>query len=176
MTKTQMATYLGKIPIIPLVKLEAGPVKKLYSAEDTLEDEHVFPVVGETSEDKLKYLVDHVPAKKLMFAIAIEDLQLNQTSQVKISMKYGFPKTRIQRMMSEDPAHRKGGWQYQAERQKKRKAAQKEQAEVTEEIPTKKAKKQPEIPLEVLLQHPDNELLDIPLNEDDEDLPDVQID
>ena len=32
MTKTQMATYLGKIPIIPLVKPEAGPVKQLYSA------------------------------------------------------------------------------------------------------------------------------------------------
>ena len=104
-TKTQMATYLGKIPIIPLVKPEAGPVKKLYSAEDTSENEHVFPVVGETWEDKLKYLVNHVPTKKLMFAIAIGDLQLNQTSQAKISMKYGFPKTRIQRMMSQDPAH-----------------------------------------------------------------------
>ena len=87
MTKTQMAIYLGKIPIIPLVKPEAGPVKKLYSAEDTSENEHVFPVVGETWEDKLKYLVNHVPTEKLMFAIAIEDLQLNQTSQVKISMK-----------------------------------------------------------------------------------------
>ena len=115
MMKTQMATYLGKIPIIPLVKPEAGPVKKLYSAEDTSEDEHVFPVVGETWEDKLKYLVDHVPAKKLMFAIAIGDLQLNQTSQAKISMKYRFPKTRIQRTMSQDLAHCKGGCQYQAE-------------------------------------------------------------
>ena len=81
MTKTQMATYLGKIPIIPLVKLEAGPVKKLYLAEDTSEDEHVFPAVGETWEDKLKYLVNHVPTEKLMFAIAIGDLQMNQTSQ-----------------------------------------------------------------------------------------------
>ena len=81
MTKTQMATYLGKIPMIPLVKPEAGPVKKLYSAEDTSEDEYMFPVVGETWEDKLKYLVDHVPTKKLMFAIAIGDLQMNQTSQ-----------------------------------------------------------------------------------------------
>ena len=115
MMKTQMATYLGKIPIIPLVKPEAGPIKKIYSAEDTIEDEHVFPVVGETWEDKLKYLVEHVPAKKLMLAIAIGDLQLNQTSQGKISMKYGFPKTRIQRTMSQDPAHRKGGHQYQAE-------------------------------------------------------------
>ena len=105
MTKTQMATYLGKIPIIPLVKPKAGPVKKLYSAEDTSEDEHVFPVVGETWEDKLKYLINHVLTEKLMFAIAIGDLQLNQTSQAKISMKYGFPKTRIQRTMSQDPAH-----------------------------------------------------------------------
>ena len=115
MTKTQMAMYLGKIPIIPLVKPEASPVKKLYSAEDTSEDEHVFPVVGETWEDKLKYLVEHVPAEKLMLAIAIGDLQLNQTSQVKISMKYGFPKTRIQRTMSQDLAHCKGGRQYQVE-------------------------------------------------------------
>ena len=115
MTKTQMATYLGKIPIVPLVKPEAGPVKKLYSAEDTLEDKHMFPVVGETWEDKLKYLIDHVPTEKLMFAIAIGDLQLNQTSQGKISMKYGFPKTRIQRTMSQDPAHRKRGRQYQVE-------------------------------------------------------------
>ena len=120
MTKTQMATYLGKIPIIPLLKPEADPVKKLYSAEETSEDKHVFPVVGETWEDKLKYLVDHVPTEKLMFAIAIGDLQLNQTSQTKISMKYGFPKTRIQRTMSQDPAHRKEGCQYQAKRQKKR--------------------------------------------------------
>ena len=85
MTKSQMATYLGKIPIIPLVKPKAGRVKKLNSAEDTSEDEHVIPVVGETWEDKLKYLVDHVPAEKLMFAIAIGDLQMNQTSQAKIT-------------------------------------------------------------------------------------------
>ena len=106
MTKTQMATYFGKIP---------GPVKKVYSAEDASEEEHVFPVVGETWEDKLKYLVEHVPAEKLMLTITIGDLQLNQTSQAKISMKYSFPKTRIQRIMSQDPAHRKGGHQYQAD-------------------------------------------------------------
>ena len=56
MTKTQMATYLGKIPIIPPVKPEAGPVKKLYSAEDTSEDEHMFPVVGETEKINLNTL------------------------------------------------------------------------------------------------------------------------
>ena len=50
-----------------------------------------------------------------MLTITIGDPQLNQTSQAKISMKYSFPKTRIQRIMSQDPAHRKGGHQYQAE-------------------------------------------------------------
>ena len=115
MTKTQMATYLGKIPIIPFVKPEAGPVKKVYSVEDASKEEHVFPVVGEIWEDKLKYLVEHVPAEKLMLPITIGDLQLNQTSQAKISMKYSFLKTRIQRIMSQDPAHCKGGCQYQAE-------------------------------------------------------------
>ena len=53
---------------------------------------------------------------------------------------------------------------------------EKEQMEMSEYVPIKKARKQPEIPLEVLLQHPDNELLDIPIDEDDDDLPDVQID
>ena len=37
-------------------------------------------------------------------------------------------------------------------------------------------RKQPEIPLEVLLQDPDNQLLDIPVDDDDKDLPDVEID
>ena len=50
-----------------------------------------------------------------------------------------------------------------------------EKVEKVEEIPTNKVRTQPEIPLEVLLQDPDNQLLDIPINDDDEDLPDIQI-
>ena len=93
MSKTQLATYLGKIPIIPLVKPEGGPVMKTYNPQEATDDEHLFPVAGDTWEDKLKYLTERVPAEKLVFAIAIGDLQLNQTSQAKISQKYGFPKT-----------------------------------------------------------------------------------
>ena len=96
MSKTQLATYFGKIPIVPLVKPEGGPVMKTYNPQETTDDEHLFPGAGNTWEDKLKYLTDHVPAEKLVFAIAIGDLQLNQMSQAKISQKYGFPKTRIQ--------------------------------------------------------------------------------
>ena len=76
--------------------------------------------------------------------------------------------------MSVDPAHKKGGRQYQVEKQKKRKMTEK--VEKAEEIPTKKTCTQPEIPLEVLLQDPDNQLLDIPVDDDDKDLPDIQID
>ena len=96
MSKMQLTTYLGKIPIVPLVKPEGGPVMKTYNPQESSDDEHLFPVSGETWEDKLKYLTDHVPAEKLVFAKAIGDLQLNQTSQAKISQKYGFPKMRIQ--------------------------------------------------------------------------------
>ena len=96
MSKMQLATYLGKIPIIPLIKPEGGPVMKIYNPQESSDDEHLFPVAGETWEDKLRYLTKRVPAEKLVFAIAIGDLQLNQTSQAKISQKYGFPKTRIQ--------------------------------------------------------------------------------
>ena len=172
MSKTQLVTYLGKIPIVALVKPEGGPVIKTYTPQEVTDDEHLFPVVGETWEEKLKYLTDHVPVEKLVFAIAIGDLQLNQTSRAKISQKYGFLKTRVQRVMSADPAHKNGGRQYQAECIKKRKTMEK--AEEVEETLTKKVKPQPEIPVEVLQQDPDDELLDIP--DDDEDLPSIQID
>ena len=109
MSKMQLATYLGKIPIIPLIKPEGVPVTKIYNPQESSDDEHLFPVAGETWDDKLKYLTNRVPAEKLVFAIAIGDLQLNQTLQAKISQKYGFPKTQIQQAMSADPAHRKGG-------------------------------------------------------------------
>ena len=53
MSKMQLATYLGKIPIVPLVKLEGGPVMKTYNPQEATDDEHLFPVAGDTWEDKL---------------------------------------------------------------------------------------------------------------------------
>ena len=53
MSKTQLATYLGKIPIVPLVKPEGGPVTKTYNPQEATDDEHLFPVAGNTWEDKL---------------------------------------------------------------------------------------------------------------------------
>ena len=52
MSKTQLATYLGKIPIIPLIKPEGGPVTKIYNPQESSDNEHLFPVAGETWEDR----------------------------------------------------------------------------------------------------------------------------
>ena len=48
MLKMQLATYLGKIPIIPLVKPEGGPVMKTYNPQEGTDDENLFLVAGDT--------------------------------------------------------------------------------------------------------------------------------
>ena len=42
MTKTQLALYLGKVPVIPLVKPEAGHVTKIYSEEKAADPNYDF--------------------------------------------------------------------------------------------------------------------------------------
>ena len=119
MSKTQLALYLGKVPVIPLVKPEAGHVTKMYVEEKPVDPKYDYEVRGHTWEEKLDYLVKHVPAEHLLFAIAIGDMQVNQFSQAHIAFKYGYAKTRIQRALSHNPEHRKGGRQYQQERKRK---------------------------------------------------------
>ena len=76
MTNAQMAQYLGKIHIMPLMKVESGPVSKTYTEEDT-DGEHKFVVRGDTHEEKLQHLVETIPAHRLLLAIAIGDIHLN---------------------------------------------------------------------------------------------------
>ena len=161
MTKTQLALYLGKVPVIPLVKPEAGHVVKVYSEEKAADPNYDFGVQGDSWEEKLDFLVKHVPAERLLFAIAIGDMQINQFSQAHTALKYGFAKTRIQRALSHDPSHKKGGRQYQQER--KRKAQPKPQEE--ESTPAKQAKVQTPIPEAVLQHTEEDELGDLPVDE-----------
>ena len=65
MTNAQMAQYLGKIHIMPLMKVESGPVSKTYTEEDT-DGEHKFVVRGDTHEEKLQHLVETIPAHRLL--------------------------------------------------------------------------------------------------------------
>ena len=118
MTNAQMAQYLGKIHIMPLMKVESGPVSKIYTEEDT-DDEHKFVVRGNTHEEKLQHLVETVPAHRLLLAIAIGDIHLNSLTYSQASQKYEFSKSRIQRAISGKAEHKKGGKQYYQERKRK---------------------------------------------------------
>ena len=95
MTNAQLANYMGKIHIMPLVKAESGPVTKTYT-EETTNEENNFVVRGDTHEEKLKGLVETVPAHRLMLAIAIGDVHLNSLTYGQASQKYEFSKSRIQ--------------------------------------------------------------------------------
>ena len=109
MTKTQLALYLGKLPVMPMVKAECKAVSKLYVPEEGTDPNFKYPVQGDSWEEKLKFMTEHIPTEKLLFAITIGDHTLNQFSQAKTALKYSFAKTRIQRALSHDPSHRKGG-------------------------------------------------------------------
>ena len=105
MTKTQLALYLGKLPVMPMVKVEGRTVSKLYVPEEGTDPNFEYPVQGDSWEEKLKLMTEHIPAEKLLFAIAIGDHTLNQFLQAKTALKYGLAKTRIQRALSHDPSH-----------------------------------------------------------------------
>ena len=89
----------------------------------------------------------------------MEICNINQFSQAHTALKYGFAKTRIQRALSHDPSHKKGGRQYQQERKCK---AQPKLPEGEESTPAKQAKEQTPIPEAVLQHMEDDELADIP--------------
>ena len=73
-------------------------------------------------------------------------------------MKYG----RIQRALSHDPSHRKGGRQYIQERKRKDQTQGGEEVEMEEVLSAKIIKVQPPIPQEVLQHNKEDELGDPP--------------
>ena len=120
MTNAQLANYMGKVHIMPLVKAESGSVTKTYT-EETTPEEFKFVMQGETHEEKLDSLTKNIPVKRIMLAVALGDVLLNKLSHSQASMKYGFSKTMIQRSLSGKAEHKKGGKQYQQERKCKTK-------------------------------------------------------
>ena len=77
MTNAQLANYMRKIHIMPLVKAESGPVTKTYTEEATSE-EYKLVVQGETHEERLETLTKNVPAKRIILAVALGDILLNR--------------------------------------------------------------------------------------------------
>ena len=176
MTNAQLANYMGKIHIMPLVKAESGPVTKTYTEETTAE-EYKFVMQGETHEDKLDSLVRNVPAKRIMLAIALGDVLLNKLSHSQASMKYGFSKTMIQRTLSGKIEHKKGGKQYQQER--KRKTEQDASEPVKKRKNDQNKDEEEEVrPVSVLFQQTKEQdiLPDLVEDDDDDQFPKVKID
>ena len=176
MTNAQLANYMGKIHIMPLVKAESGPVTKTYTEETTAE-EYKFVMQGETHEEKLDSLVRNVPAKRIMLAIALGDVLLNKLSHSQASMKYGFSKTMIQRTLSGKIEHKKGGKQYQQER--KRKTEQDASEPVKKRKNDQNKDEEEEVrPVSVLFQQTKEQdiLPDLVEDDDDDQFPKVKID
>ena len=143
MSKTQLGLYLGKIPFTPLIKAEPGTVKRDVPWEATKEEEFNPEVkLDDTPEEKLQSITNQLSAKRVMFMIALGDYTINKHSQRFISKKYGITLSSVQRMISGDPAHKKGGRQYETE--KKRKTRKTTTEEETEDEPEKKKTKKVE--------------------------------
>ena len=135
MSKTQIAMYLGKVHYMLLVKPEPGVTEKVYVPEPIENDETSYVVGPGTHEEKLDSLVKSTPAWRILWAVALGDVLINKLSQAQASKKYSIAKTRIQRMLSQNPDHSKGGKQYQIEAKKWKAAEAKE-----EPVKGKKAK------------------------------------
>ena len=140
MSKTQLGLYLGKIPFTPLIKAEPGTVKRDVPWEAIKEEEFNPEVkLEDTPEDRLQNIITQLTARRVMFMIVLGDYTINKHSQRFISKKYGITLSSIQRTISGDPAHKKGGRQYESE--KKRKVRKTTTEEETEDEPEKKKKK-----------------------------------
>ena len=176
MTNAQLANYMGKIHIMPLVKAESGPVTKTYTEETTTE-EYKFVMQGETHEEKLDSLVRNVPAKRIMLAIALGDVLLNKLSHSQASMKYGFSKTMIQCMLSGKIEHKKGGKQYQQERKCKTEQDASEPVKKRKNDQNKDEEEEVQ-PVSVLFQLTKEQdiLPDLVEDDDDDQFPEVKID
>ena len=179
MTNAQVANYLGKTHIMPLVKAEARSVSKVYVGETTSE-ENKFVVRGDTHEEKLQGLIDTVPAHQLLLAIAIGDIHLNRLSYAQASEKYEFSKSRIQRAISGKSEHKKGGKQYKQER--KRQAPWEGESTEGKKKKSSSGKEvkggepsQVETPAEEEMGNPPETLPDL-VEGDEEDFPSVDID
>ena len=176
MSKTQLSQYLGKVHIIPLVKIESRPVSKIYSAEREQEGGMSLSVVGETHEEKLKNLVETVPIHHLLLAIAIGDVHLNGLSHTQASMKYGFSKSKIQRVISGKTEHKKGGKQYQSERKRKGDEETGSSSQ-PKKLKDEEGEEEDDHPVPVTFEGPKEEEEEIlPDLVDDNEFPDVKID
>ena len=177
MSKTQLGLYLGKIPFTPLIKAEPGTVKRDVPWE-AIKEEEFNPEINldETPEEKLQSITTQLTAQRVMFMVALGDYVINKHSQRYISKKYGITLSSVQRMISGNPEHKKGGRQYESEKKKRGRKTTTEEEETEGEPEKKKSKKKEKTPgaptiVEMPLSMQRGEAED----DDDLELPDVNI-
>ena len=167
MSKTQLGLYLGKVPFTPLIKAEPGTVKQSLPSEPVSAEEFNPQIKIEgTAEDVLQNVVNQITAERVLFMVAIGDLTINKHSQRFVSKKYNISLSSIQRTLSGDPAHKKGGRQYETEKRKKAKKITTEEETEEDEPRKKKPKKTPGAP--TLVQLP--EVMEQQKEDDDDEL------
>ena len=179
MTKTQLGLYLGKIPFTPLIKAEAGAMQRDLPMEAAKLEEYNPEIRKDPAEDQVQDIINQLTASRVLFMIAMGDFTINRHSQRYISKKYNITLSSIQRTLSGDPAHRKGGRQYKAEKRQKPKKTTSEE-ETTEGEPDKKKSKRGGLEEEkasdpFLSQLPLSMVQEEPIFGDDLYLPDVDI-
>ena len=177
MMNAQLANYMGKIHIMPLVKAESGPVMKTYTKETTSEECKLM-VQGETHEERLESLTKNVPAKRIMLAVALGDVLLNKLSHSQASYKYGFSKTMIQRSLSGRTEHKKGGKQYQQERKCKAEQGASTSAKKRKDDDENDEEEEARLVPALFGQPKEQEMLPdlAPEDDDDDQFPEVNID
>ena len=124
MKKCQLATNLADMPILPMVKVTtkekvSSMYGQCYEEPSNIQEEYNPRVYGESTEKKLKSIVNSIGEQPALLLIAVRDCIVNKKSQAEIAKKYDIPRSRIQRAMSGKKEHKKGGKQYQQERKRK---------------------------------------------------------
>ena len=174
MSKTQLGLYLGKVPFTPLIKAEPGTVKQSLPSEPVSAEEFNPQIKIEgTAEDVLQNVVNQITAERVLFMVAIGDLTINKHSQRFVSKKYNISLSSIQCTLSGDPAHKKGGRQYETEKRKKAKKIMTEEETEEDKPQKKKPRKTPGAPTFVQLP----KAVEQQKKDDDDDLelPDVTL-
>ena len=124
MRKHQLATNLADMPILPMVKVITKEKVSLmygqhYEEPSNIQEEYNPRVYGESMEKKLKSIVNSIGEQSALLLISVRDCIVSKKSQAEIAKKYDIPRSRIQRAMSGKKEHKKGGKQYQQERNRK---------------------------------------------------------
>ena len=171
MKKCQLATHFAKMPILPMVKVTteekvSSMYGQWYEELSQVQEEYDPKVYRESMEKKLQSIINSIGEQSALLLMAVRDCIVNKKSQAEIAKKYNIPRSRVQWAMSRKKEHKKGGKQYQQEREGK----------TSEEDSTRSLKlRRNEKELERIDDKPTSVIEGHNSEDDSDELPDVQL-